>query len=87
MTDPIPAMIDLDFDHNLDALAKHAGVENARSVTAVNNSMAEVQHAAALHWGARARRTAAVAGLIRAVTVLMVLLAVGWSVWSWAVVR
>jgi hypothetical protein len=82
-TSEIPAMIDLDFDHNIDSLAKHAGLENARAVVAVNNAMAEVQHAAALHWSARARRADAVAGLIRAVTVMLVVLAIGWSVWSW----
>ena len=84
MTTPeIPAMVDLDFDHNIDSLAKHAGMQNARSVVAVNNAMAEVQHANALYWSARARRTDAMAGPIRAVTVLMVLLAIAWSVWSW----
>jgi hypothetical protein len=76
-------MAELELDHNLDALAKHAGVENAKSVTAVNNSMAEVQYAMGLHWSAKARRVDALAGLIRTVTVLLVMLALGWSVFLW----
>ncbi len=86
MTTPeIPAMAELDFDHNVDSLAKYAGVENARAVVAANSALAEVHQAMAHYWGARTRRVDALAGLVRTVTVMLVVLSVGWSVWAWAV--
>ncbi len=83
----IPAMAELEHDRNLDILERHAHLKLTESATACNESFAEVQQASALHWGAKARRADAIAGLIRAVTVLLVLLAIGWSVWSWVVMR
>ena len=37
------------------------------------------------YWGARTRRVDALAGLVRTVTVMLVMLSVGWSVWLWVV--
>jgi hypothetical protein len=80
-------MAELDFDHNVDSLAKYAGVENARAVVAAYIAPAEVHQAMAHYWGARTRRVDALAGLIRTVTVMLVVLAIGWSCWAWVVAR
>ena len=79
----IPAMTELETDRSVDFLAKHAQLENTRSQTAVNESIAELQKANAKLVCGQAKRAIAVAGLLRTLTFLVLALGTGWSVFFW----